>query len=150
MITSSLTSWIFWTRSSSLALPSGFRTDLSKSKNASAAKVTLEDMTGAGGAAAGATTGAGAGAAAAAGTIAPSQLAAAVAGVQLASRQHNSLVPFFQTSSLVPLRQLSTVWAPAAVTSAAEAINIATLFNFFMVLLLGKKPQPRCETGRFE
>jgi hypothetical protein len=72
--------------------------------------------------------------------------AAAVAGVQLASRQHSSLVPFFQTSSLVPLRQLSMVWAPAAVASAAEANSIATLFSFFMVLLLGKKPQQRCVT----
>ena len=77
--------------------------------------------------------------------MAPSQVAAAVAGVQLASRQHSSLVPFFQTSSEVPLRQLSTVWAPAAVTSAADANSIATLFNFFMVLLLGKKgPQSDC------
>jgi hypothetical protein len=49
------------------------------------------------------------------------------------------LVPFFQTSSLEPFFQLSTVCAPAAVTNAAEANNIATLFNFFMVLLLGGK-----------
>jgi hypothetical protein len=80
--------------------------------------------------------------------MAPSQPGAAVAGVQLASRQHSSLVPFFQTCSAVPLRQLSIVWAPAAVASAAEANIIATLFSFFMVLLLGKKPQPRCESGR--
>jgi len=71
--------------------------------------------------------------------MAPSQLAAAVAGVQAASRQHSSLVPFFQTSSEVPLRQLSMDWAPAAVASAAVATSIATLFNFFMVLLLGEK-----------
>jgi len=73
--------------------------------------------------------------------MAPSQVAAAVAGVQLASRQHSSLVPFFQT---VPsaARQLSTV-APAAECPAAtaadamatDAISIATLFNFFMVFL---------------
>jgi hypothetical protein len=69
--------------------------------------------------------------------MAPSQPTAAVAGVQLESRQHSSLVPFFQ---VVPseLTQLSTVCAPATVTSAAEAISIATLFNFFMVLLRGK------------
>jgi hypothetical protein len=41
--------------------------------------------------------------------MAPSQVAAAVAGVQLASRQHSSLVPFFQTSSLLPFLQLSMV-----------------------------------------
>jgi hypothetical protein len=64
-----------------------------------------------------------------------------VAGVQPASRQHSSLVPFFQTSSPeVPFASYRTVCAPAAVASAAEAISIATLFNFFMVLLLGKKP----------
>jgi sorbitol-specific phosphotransferase system component IIA len=70
--------------------------------------------------------------------IAPSQLAAAVAGVQAASRQHSSFEPFFHT---VPseARQLSIVWAPAAVARAAEANNIATLFSFFMVLLMGKK-----------
>ena len=70
-----------------------------------------------------------------AGAIAPSQPGAAVAGVQLASRQHSSLVPFFQTSSRLPFIQLSIVCAPAAVTSAAEANNIATLLSFFMVLL---------------
>jgi hypothetical protein len=70
------------------------------------------------------------------GTIAPSQPTAAVAGVQLASRQHNSLVPFFQTRSDVALRQLSIVWAPAADAMAAVAISIATLFSFFMVFLL--------------
>jgi hypothetical protein len=71
--------------------------------------------------------------------MAPSQPAAAVAGVQLASRQHSSLVPFFQTKSPVPLRQLSMVCAPAADASAAEANNIATLFSFFMVFLLRGK-----------
>src|SRR3954463_6315026 len=50
MITSRLMSLTLPTRSSSLALPSGFRTDLSKSKNASAAYVTLVAATaGAGG-----------------------------------------------------------------------------------------------------
>jgi hypothetical protein len=69
--------------------------------------------------------------------MAPSQPAAAVAGVQDASRQHSSFVPFFHT---VPsaARQLSTVWAPAAVASAAVANSIATLFNFFMGIPLGK------------
>ena len=70
--------------------------------------------------------------------MAPSQPAAAVAGVQLASRQHSSLVPFFQTSSLVPLRQLSTVWAPAAVARAAVANSMAILLSFFMGILCVK------------
>src|SRR5437868_10564636 len=98
MITSRFTSLIFETRSSSLARPSGLRTYLSKSKKASAAKVTFDAAT-AGGTGAGAGAGAATGAA---GTRAPSQPAAAVAGVQLASRQHSSLVPFFQTNSPVP------------------------------------------------
>ncbi len=67
--------------------------------------------------------------------MAPSQVAAAVAGVQEASRQQSSLVPFFQTSSLVPFLQLSMVWAPAAVTTATDANNIATLLRFFMDVL---------------
>ncbi len=71
--------------------------------------------------------------------MAPSQPAAAVAGVQLASRQHRSWVPFFQASSPEPLRQLSTDCAPAAVTRAAEANNIATLLNLFMFFLLRDK-----------
>ena len=79
----------------------------------------------------------GAGAAAFGAAIAPSQPAAAVAGVQLASRQHSSLEPFFQACSPVPLRQLSTDCALAAVAKAAEANTIATLLNFFMVLLMG-------------
>jgi hypothetical protein len=58
-----------------------------------------------------------------------------VAGVQKASRQQSSLVPFFQTSSLALLRQLSIDCAPAAVASAAVANNIATLFSFFIFLL---------------
>src|SRR5574344_938775 len=102
MITSRLMLPILFATSSSLALPAGLRTALSKSKNASAAKVTLEA------AATGAAAAAGAAAAGAAATCsAPSQPGAAVAGVQLASRQHNSLVPFFQTSSLEPFFQLS-------------------------------------------
>ena len=89
---------------------------------------------GAGAAALGA--GAGAGAAALGATMAPSQPAAAVAGVQVASRQHSSLVPFFQAWPVL-LRQLSTDCALAAVAKAAEANTIATLMNFFMVLLMG-------------
>jgi hypothetical protein len=68
--------------------------------------------------------------------MAPSQPAAAVAGVQVASRQHSSLVPFFQAWPVL-LRQLSTDCALAAVAKAAEANTIATLMNFFMVLLMG-------------
>ena len=62
---------------------------------------------GAGAAARGAGAGAGAGAAFG-GTMAPSQPAAAVAGVQLADLQHCSAVPFFQAVPELS-RQLSTV-----------------------------------------
>ena len=104
---------------------------------AGAGAAALGAGAGAGAAALGAGAGAGAGAAALGAAIAPSQPAAAVAGVQLASRQHSSLEPFFQACSPVPLRQLSTVCALAAVAKAAEANTIATLMNFFMVLLMG-------------
>src|SRR5687768_10535047 len=115
MITSRLTSRIFETRSVSFARPSGFRTDLSKSKKASAAKVTLEAATaGAAGGAAGAGAAGVTAAGAATGTMAPSQPAAAVAGVQLLLRQHSSLVPFFQTNSPVPFCQLSITGPPFA------------------------------------
>jgi hypothetical protein len=70
--------------------------------------------------------------------IAPSQSAAAVAGVQKLLRQQSSLLPFFQTSSELPLRQLSIDCAPAAEATAMEAKSIATLFKFFMVLLREK------------
>jgi hypothetical protein len=67
--------------------------------------------------------------------MAPSHSAAAVAGVQLVSRQHSSLVPFFHTMPSVE-RQLSTVLACAKATtgaaSAADANSIATLFSFFI------------------
>ena len=65
--------------------------------------------------------------------MAPSQPTAAVAGVQLAARQQNSLVPFFQT---VPsaLTQLLTS-ALAAVAKAAVANSIATLFSLIMEIL---------------
>jgi hypothetical protein len=86
------------------------------------------------------TAGAGAGAGAGGGGggggfTAPSQFSAAVAGVQLASRQQSSFVPFFHT---VPsaARQLSTdFWANAldiGAASAADAKSIATLFSFFI------------------
>jgi hypothetical protein len=79
--------------------------------------------------------------------IAPSHFSSAVAGVQPASRQQSSFVPFFQT---VPseARQLSTdfgampPWAAAndaiGAASAADAKSTATLFNFFMILLSRK------------
>jgi len=60
------------------------------------------------GAARGAGGGTTAGAGAGAGLSAPSQSAAAVAGVQNASRQHSSLVPFFHTDVPSTARQLST------------------------------------------
>jgi hypothetical protein len=70
--------------------------------------------------------------------MAPSQFSAAVAGVQKASRQHSSLVPFFHTMPSAE-RQLSIVLpcASAAIgeASAAVAKSTATLFNFFMILL---------------
>jgi hypothetical protein len=98
------------------------------SATAAAAKSSSSHSAGAGaGAGAGLATGAGAAAA----TIAPSQPTAAVAGVQLALRQQNSLVPFFQT---VPsaLTQLFTC-ALAAVANAAVARSITTLFILIMV-----------------
>ena len=101
---------------------------------AGAAALAAGAGAGAGAAALGA--GAGAGAAALGATMAPSQPAAAVAGVHVASRQHSSLLPFFQAWP-VPLRQLSTDCALAAVAKAAEANTIANLLNFFMVLLMG-------------
>jgi hypothetical protein len=73
--------------------------------------------------------------------MAPSHCSAAVAGVQPASRQQSSLVPFFQT---VPseARQLSIDFACAnaaiGAARAAAANSTATLFNFFMILLSRK------------
>src|SRR3982751_740462 len=141
MITSRLIPLILLTRSSSLARPSGFSTDLSKSKNASAAKVTFS-LVGAGttaGAAAGAGAGAGGAGAGAGGvgTGTPSQPCRPVAGVHTPSRQQSSLVPFFQGRP-VPLTQLSTVCAdtpPTEYARAAVAKSDATLFSFFMILL---------------
>ena len=73
--------------------------------------------------------------------IAPSQASEAVAGVQPASRQQSSLVPFFHTVPSVA-RQLSTDFACAkaaiGAASATVAKSTATLFNFFMILLSRK------------
>jgi hypothetical protein len=62
---------------------------------------------------------------------------AAVAGVQAEFLQHSPGV-FFQTSP-PELRQLLTSCAIAVVARAVVAINIANLFNFFMVLLIWEK-----------
>jgi hypothetical protein len=71
--------------------------------------------------------------------MAPSHSSAAVAGVQLASRQHSSLVPFFHTREPSALRQLSTSFACAnaamGAARAAAATSITTLFTLFMFLL---------------
>src|SRR5262245_52887193 len=131
MMTSRLMPCILLTRSSSLARPSGFNVSLLKSKNASAAKVTFS-LTGAGGAAGG---GGGAGGAGGGGFRAPSQSASvlrqspapdAVAGVQLASRQQSSLLPFFQGMPFA-LSQLSTVlgWVAWANTLDAVTASVA-------------------------
>jgi hypothetical protein len=75
-------------------------------------------------------------------------LAAAVAGVHIASRQHSSFVPFFQTSAPSAVRQLSIDFcAKAAIgaASATDAKSTATLFNFFMILLSGEAAVA-CET----
>jgi hypothetical protein len=70
--------------------------------------------------------------------MAPSQSAAAVAGVQLASRQQCSLLPFFHTVPSLA-RQLSTVWADTPdAAKKATANSDATRFNFFMILLSRK------------
>ena len=80
--------------------------------------------------------------------MAPSQPTAAVAGVQKLSRQHSSLLPFLQTSSELPLRQLSMDWALAAEASAAVANNMTTLFKFFMVILSETKAAARLRVLR--
>jgi hypothetical protein len=74
-----------------------------------------------------------------------------VAGVQELSRQHSSFVPFFQTLPST-FFQLSIVPGAGAVLvvpdvaqppRAATAKSIATVFNFFMILL-SEKQQSRC------
>src|SRR5438105_5635238 len=165
MMTSRLMPPILPTRSSSLALPSGFRTALSKSKNASASNVTFSLVGatttgggggGAAGAGGGARRGAGGGAAGGGGGAfrAPSQSGWAVAGVQLASRQQSSLVPFFQGMP-VALTQLSIVWAwakapVAEAARAADAKSDATLFSFFMILLSREGAVCFCKTSELE
>src|SRR6185295_5180713 len=77
-----------------------------------------------------------------------------VAGVQLASRQHSSLEPFFQGMPL-PLTQLSTVF-DCAKTPDAEAASVtdaksdATLFSFFMILLSREGAVSFCKTSEPE
>ncbi|CAG9195780.1 hypothetical protein BGLA2_1180021 [Burkholderia gladioli] len=96
-------------------------------------------------------TGVGAGACA---TSAPSHFAFAVAGVQNASRQQSSFVPFIHTYSPVPFTQLSftacrdagTDCAEAdAATTAVAAMN-ASFENLFIFLLSKLRlPQVYCE-----
>ena len=87
------------------------------------------------------------------GATAPSQFSAAVAGVQFVSRQHSSLVPFFQTVAPSVARQLSIdlAWAKTAIgaASAADAKSTATLFSFFMILL-SRKAAVGCVTSKSE
>jgi len=84
-----------------VATPSDFKVDLSKSNKVSAWRVIFFCATLLAGAAAGLAAAAGFGASQ------PSQFAAAVAGVQVASRQHNVPSPFLQGVP-VELTQLST------------------------------------------
>jgi hypothetical protein len=109
---------------------------LSKSNNASANKVTLELVaTGATGAAA---LGAAGAATTGAGLIAPSQSAAAVAGVQLASLQHKVASAPERTAPAAEF-QLSTVVCCACATpkkaSKAKPNNIERfdLVIFFLI-----------------
>jgi hypothetical protein len=73
----------------------------------------------------------------------------------LASRQHSSLVPFFQTSS-VPFCQLSTVATVSSLHLRASGRSKGSrgkqhrhFVQFLHGSPLGKKPQPGCENGRF-
>src|ERR1700733_11943961 len=120
---------------------------LSKSNRASAWYVTFWLwITGAG---AGATGGCGAWA-----TSAPSHFALAVAGVQNASRQQSSFVPFIHTYSPVPFTQLSFVAcrdagtdcaiADAAITAVA-AMNASFESLFIFLLSKLRLPQVYCE-----
>jgi hypothetical protein len=69
--------------------------------------------------------------------MAPSQPGAAVAGVQLASRQHSPAASF-QMSPAV-LFQLWISCAPATEASAAVAMTIATLLISFMTFLFAEQ-----------
>ena len=85
--------------------------------------------------------------------MAPSQSTAAVAGVQLPSRQQSSLVPFFQGRLPLPLTQLSTDCANAPdmeVAMAAVAKSDATLFSFFIILLSREGAVMFCKTSEPE
>jgi peptidoglycan/LPS O-acetylase OafA/YrhL len=68
--------------------------------------------------------------------IAPSHESSALAGVQKASRQQSSLLPFFHGVTPSAARQLSIDFACAnaaiGAASAAVAKSTATLFNFFI------------------
>src|SRR5579862_8727529 len=104
-------------------------------------------MTGGGGAT-------GAGGVGACATSAPSHFAFAVAGVQNASRQHSSFVPFIHTYSPVPFTQLSFTACREAGTDCAEADAAITAvaamnasFESLFIFLLSKLrlPQVYCE-----
>jgi hypothetical protein len=83
-------------------------------------------------------------------------LAFAVAGVQKASRQQSSFVPFIHTYSPVPFTQLSFVACRDAGTDCAEADAAITAvaamnasFESLFIFLLSKLrlPQVYCELG---
>src|ERR1700744_4918594 len=98
--------------------------------------------------------GAGAGGVGACATSAPSHFALAVAGVQNASRQQSSFVPFIHTYSPVPFTQLSFVacreagtdcaMADAAITAVA-AMNASFESLFIFLLSKLRLPQVYCE-----
>src|SRR5258708_22601431 len=99
-------------------------------------------------------TGGGAGGVGAWATRAPSHFALAVAGVQNASRQQSSFVPFIHTYSPVPFTQLSFVacrdartdcaMADAAITAvAAMNARFESLFIFLPSKL--RLPQGYCD-----
>ena len=72
------------------------------------------------------------------GLIQPSQFSTAPAGVQPASRQQNSFVPFFHTrpNGFTQLSVFLASWAKAGAAPMAAAANrTATLLSLFMVLL---------------
>jgi hypothetical protein len=75
---------------------------------------------------------------------APSHEACAVAGVQAASRQHSSFVPFLQGVPSAARHWSAPLAACASAAigraSAVDANSTATLFSFFMILL-SRKPQ---------
>jgi hypothetical protein len=90
--------------------------------------------------------------AAALGAKKPSQPAAAVAGVQLASRQHNVPSPFFQEMP-AELTQLSTFLAVVAV-AATEITPASTSFRVLFIFSPQKsfliKVKLKCNSPYFE